>query len=172
MKSRIWVDVRKALWYSLSIEVNLGSWIATQLENPTCLLRALTRAPGIYFALNGSTYGRAAMLDFEGATQEGWIIIPHPLQVIDSAHGMTWYLLGPDDYYEAAAWRPPSLARHGTDIVNLVTGDPGRRIPPTGGARRNRGRCGSPRLRQPQLLGRTGFRERLGVAGLAPRRGG
>ena len=55
------INVRNHLREALSEDVNLVLYGWAQMENPSSLLRALTRNPGIFYYANGETMGRPAM---------------------------------------------------------------------------------------------------------------
>ena len=48
------VIVRKALWMSLGVEVNLINWCKAQMDNRLSILRSLTEASGIFYYADGT----------------------------------------------------------------------------------------------------------------------
>ena len=107
----------------LPLGTNLYSWGRAQMENDHSLLRALLQNVGVYYCADGRTLGRATMerLTIEKSGHIHWWDVPHALQAIDGVHTLTWHLLGPADYYRAAARAPVGCPLSLTHRVTGVT---------------------------------------------------
>ena len=87
-----YINVRDHLRAALTTDINLVLYGWAQMENPSSLLRALTRNPGIFYFANGETMGRPVLCPYAPThatppkpkkwpwdSDEPWWFLPHPL---------------------------------------------------------------------------------------------